>query len=112
MVQTGCSHVAVVFGLGQNKGALDRGLCVKSQALSSPVGVTALTHRRFDVRLEGGSVVADALVACSPDFRMRLVDLLHHSSCQASEIGKIALQNGFAEVDICQYAVDRIRQSV
>src|SRR3984957_20148231 len=111
MVQAGYGHVGVMSRLGQNKGTLDRGLNVKSQAFGCPGGGNvALTHCFFDIGLKGGSVVADALIACFADLRVRVVDLLDHGSSQTREIGEVPLEHGFAEIDICKQAIQGISE--
>jgi len=104
----GCGFRAL-FGLGQDECALDGGLGVKSQAFRSPVPFhAALTDGFFDVGHEGGRVAGDALAAGLADGRMRVIDFLDHGSDQASEAGKLASQDGFAEIDISQQPIDRI----
>ncbi len=101
----------IVFGFGQNEGALDSCLRVEGQAFGSEAALdAALAHGFFDIGHEGRSVIADALVACLADCRVRVVDLLGHGSNQAGEVGQVTLDESFAQVDIGKNAVQGIGQ--
>ena len=92
MVNARRGYLAGVFGLGQDERALDGGLGVEGQALRGPVRVdAALAHGFLNVRHQSCRVPADAPVAGLAQRRMRVVDLLHHGSDQAGEVGQIAL---------------------
>ena len=91
-------HLAAVLSFGQNERALDGGLRVERQALRSSLRRHAsLAHGFFYIRDKDPRVAGDAAVAGLTQGRMRVVDLLHHSSCQAGEVGQFAAQQSLTK---------------
>ncbi len=57
-------------------------------------------------------VVAESFVAGFTDEGVRVVDFLDHGAQQAGVFGELAFQNGDAEIDIAQEAVERVEGGV
>src|ERR1700733_9743592 len=95
--------------LGQNERALDCSLRVEREAFRCPLRMHAtLAHGFFYIRDKDPRVAGDSALAGLTEGRMRVVDLLHHGSCQTGEVGEFAAQQSFAKIHIRQQAVERV----
>jgi len=69
-----------------------------------------LGHRGGNVSLQGCGVSGDVFVAGSADRRVGFVGLLHHGSEETGELGELAHEDGFAEVDVAEKPANGIGQ--
>jgi hypothetical protein len=108
----GCD-VAVVFCFCENERALEGGLGIEREAFRGPLREhVPLTDRFFDVGNQRRSVLVDTAIAGIADGRVCVVDLLHHGAGEAGVVGQLAHEQGFAEIDISQQAVERVSECV
>jgi len=111
MVDACGSDLAIVFRFRENERALDGGLGIERQALRGPVRVDVPpAHGFFDVGNQRRSVLADTAIAGLADGRVRVVDLLHHGAGEAGEVGQLTHEQGLAEIDIGQQAVEGVSE--
>ena len=107
MIDAGSGDGWAAFGFGENERALKDGLGVECEAFGGPVGVDAVQLDGLgDVGYESGRVLADAFVAGIAEGRMGVVDLLHHGSDEAGELGQLAAEECLAEVDVAEEAIE------
>lgn len=107
------SHFARDVGpalrLGEDERALQNRLRVKRKALCCPVADDAIFFaRHFDVCFERRGMAEDAgfarranIIVCSERF-------LHERAGEACELGRRAFEQGCAEIDISEHAVERV----
>jgi hypothetical protein len=113
MVDACGSDLEIVSCLRENERALEGGLSVEREALGGPVREhVPLAHGFFDVWNQRRSMLADTAIAGVADGRVRVVDLLHHGAGEAGEVGQLTHEQGLAEIDIGQQAVERISDCV
>jgi len=102
-----------VLCLGENEGALDDNLSVVGETFSGPVGLKVVSgHGGGNVGLELVSVRGHIAVAGLADVGIGLVRLLNHGAKEAGELGKLAEQDSFAEVDVTEEAVEKVSQGL
>jgi len=107
MGDAGGGDFRAVLGFGEYEGALDGGLGVEGEAFGGPVGMhPALAEGCLDVMDESCGVARDASIAGVAEGGVGVVDLLDHGSDQAGEVGEIALEDGLAEIDVSEEAVE------
>jgi hypothetical protein len=113
MVDARGGDVWATFGFGENERALKDGLGVECEAFGGPVGVDSVHLDGFgDVGFETGGVLADAFIAGVAERWMGVVDLLHHGSDKARELGQVAAEERFAEVDVAEEPVEWVGEEV
>ena len=109
VINAGCGDLCVVFGLGQYERALEDCLRVQGEAFCSPLSAkAALPHRLGDVGLYLLRVPADAGFASRSNARARLEGFLHHRADKASELGNVAGEQLFSEVEVAEDTRKRI----
>ncbi len=113
MIEAGGGNVRTLLGFRENEGSLNDGLGVEREASGGPLSLDAvLAHGFGDVGLERCGVPADALVAGFADGRVGLIHFLNHGSDEAGEVGQIALEDGLAEIDVGEEAVEGIGEEL
>ena len=113
VIDAGRCERRVTLGFGQNERALQNSLCVKGEALGSPVATDAVTFDRFlDVRYDRRRVAADTGLARLTNLGAALVDFLHHRADEAGELRNLAREHGLAKIDVAKNAVERVRAPV
>src|SRR5215472_4983677 len=104
---------ASCFALGQDERALEDRLRVQSEAFCRALPAkTALPHRLGDVSLYLCRMPADAGFASRSNCRTRLECLLHHRAHKARELGNVACEQPFSELEVAENALQWVRVPV
>src|SRR5262245_4821758 len=97
-------------GFRKNKSALQHSLSVQSQAASGPSRFdTVYFDRSGYIGLDLFGMTTDRARASVADGRMTVIGFLYHRPHEAGELRHRAGQNCFAEVDVAEHTVERIR---
>ena len=96
-------------GFGENESALKDGLREHRETLRRGEGVRRVKPLCFcDVLGDLGGVLDHVLFAGGTECRVSLIGFLHHGSEQAGEFGKVAFEDGRAEVEIAEDAIQGV----
>src|SRR5262245_65983426 len=96
--------------LRKNESALQNCLSVQSQAASGLLHLDAVCFDRSGyIRFDLLGMAADRAGASIADRRMAVVGFLDHRADETGELRHRAGQNRFAEVDVTEHAVERVR---
>src|SRR5262245_25285848 len=98
-----------ILGLGENERALEDGLGEEGEALRGPGSVGGMKALGLgDVFGDFGRVRADVTIARIADGGVGLIGLLDYGSEKAGVLGELSAQDGCAEVDVSEHALQRV----